>query len=287
MVPYECPKCRASLESPSSLAGRHEECPHCHAMVLVPTTPASSVVTQEQPKGRRSRTTLVLGVGTLIAISFCIWFFCRGSSVSGGAWSVRGGGSSDLLRGMQVYLLRADCSGTTIRQCYQHVADISKDTASDWRKEAKAYRERPDYNDYKDAADRYEADAKAEDEYAATVIANAKNIPDRLDVLDAYRTVRHVVDSSPLSKTVSIAFPLGDNFFGGVIQECAQNSAQVNIDGKFALHGVPRGKYYLFAWRSTTSSGIEWLIPVDVNMSGTINQDIFNDSAEWIWNKRD
>ena len=38
MIVYTCPKCGALLESPSSLAGQHDECPLCRAKNVVPSS---------------------------------------------------------------------------------------------------------------------------------------------------------------------------------------------------------------------------------------------------------
>ena len=208
------------------------------------------------------------------------------ATVSGGAWSVKGGGTSDLLRGMKVYLLKADCSGTTIRQYYQQAADNAKREAAFWREKAKEYREKPDeYGVWKKGADRYDADAKSLDEYATAIMKAAEKLPERMEVRDAYRLMRDVADSEPGSKKYSIRAPLGARF-EDVIQECAQKTVQVNIDGKFSFDAVPGGKYYLYAYWSTAFSSIEWLIPLNVKESATISQDLFNDTSEIIWNKR-
>jgi len=39
MIRYRCTKCGAELESPASLAGKHEKCPECARIVDVPTPP--------------------------------------------------------------------------------------------------------------------------------------------------------------------------------------------------------------------------------------------------------
>jgi len=214
------------------------------------------------------------------------------ATVSGGAWIVKGGGSSDLLRGMKVYLLKPECGGTTIREYYKNAADSAKEIALLWRKAAKDDREKPDeYGIWKRSADEYDSKADALDEYANTVTADAKKIADRMDVRDAYNLMRKAADSEPDGKQYPIvvpfpasAMPLGAGF-GHVVQECAQKTVQVNIDGKFLFDAVPRGKYYIYAYWSTEFSSTEWLIPLNVKESGAISQDLFNDTAEVIWNK--
>jgi len=449
MVKYKCPRCKAVLESPPSMAGTYDECPICHTKVLVPGAPAPKGNAQKKATGVNPETKIVIGgIGAIAVVAvgiFCIWFFAirdtwerdhssqimalhdqasdfkaandlpgasaklhkvlalvgkrnlRGNdlrstmddirkssqeidrvlvlrelpkhlqdaadllaadkiegsragyhavldavtsqgaygpdalraadlardglsrvdarqaaivaersrqeaesalarqreeeatrnakitaTISGGAWIVKGGGSSDLLRGMKVYLIKDECTGKSVRQCYQQAADEAKSSAEFWRKAAKENREKPDeYGIYKKSADDYDADANALDEYATAVIADAKKIPYRMGVRDAYRLVRHVANSEP---KYSIAGPLGARF-GDVIKEVSQKTVQVNIDGKFSFDAVPGGKHYLYAFWSTEFSSIEWLIPLDVKESVAISQDLFNDTAEIIWNK--
>ena len=449
MVRYKCPKCRGLLESSPSLVGKYDECPLCHAKVLVPSAPASSVSQKKIIIG-------VIGAIAVVAAGFCIWFFAirdtwerdhssqilalhdqateltshndlagasatlhkiltlvgnrkldglrsvvdesRTSSqeidrllvlrelpkhlhdaaellaadtieesraaynavldavssqgtnepaalraadsareglhqvdarqaaiaaqrrqqeserlaaeqrnseeaaaakqraeeqaryasvratVSGGAWIVKGGGSSDLLRGMKVYLLKADCTGTAVRGCYGSAAGNAKQDAAFRRKSAEEYREKQDdYGIYKKAADEAEADANELEEYAAATVQSAETIPDTLSVHDAYRLVQIIVNSSPGYRKYSIVGPLGARF-RNVVDECAEKNTQVNIDGKFSFDAVSGGRHYLYAFWSTAFSSIEWLVPLDVQQSATISRDLFNDTAEIISN---
>lgn len=208
------------------------------------------------------------------------------ATISGGAWSVKGGGASDLLRGMKVYLLKAECSGSPIRDYYRDAAEEARKSAARRRKQAQDYREkRDDHGIWREAAVENDTEADELEAYAKMVSAAGDKVPDRMDVRDAYRLMQTVHHSEPSSKKYAIFAPLGARF-GSVVKEGLQKTVQVNVDGKFSLDGVPGGRSYLYAIWSTEFSSIEWLIPLDVKESGSISQDLFNDNAEIIWNKR-
>jgi GYF domain 2 len=207
------------------------------------------------------------------------------ATISGGAWTVKGGGSSDLLRGMKVYLLKPECSSASVKTYFLHSSDAAKQSSAFWRKAAKENRERPDeFGIFKKSADGYDADAEALDKYAGKVVADTKLIPERMELTDAYSLMRTITDSEPTNSKFATVRPIGDGL-ADVLRECAEKTTQVNIEGKFSFEGIPGGRHFLYAYWSTEFSSIEWLIPLTVADSAAISQDLFNDTARIIWNK--
>jgi hypothetical protein len=205
-------------------------------------------------------------------------------TVSGGAWIIKKTGSSDLLRGMKVYLLKPECSGTTVRQAYEVIADSAKSSAEFWHKDAQDNRnhQSDEFGIYKEAADKDDAKAKSFEDYSAIILAKMKNIPLQMDVADAYKQMCDLEALAPDSGTE----PLGATF-ANVVKDSMLMTAQVTIDGKYSFDNVRGGAYYLYAFWETSYSNIEWLIPVEIKASGAVSKDLFNDTANNIWNKPD
>ncbi len=83
MIKYDCPKCRAEMSSPDSMAGQQETCPHCGNVAIAPvvdsgqepaTPPPAQTKINMSANDRRSVNSL--GMASLvigIIASLCCW----------------------------------------------------------------------------------------------------------------------------------------------------------------------------------------------------------------------
>jgi hypothetical protein len=318
MITVICKSCNEEFDIPDSLAGADQTCPKCGSHIAAPAS------TKGNPFWRMPKKKIIVGavaIGVII-VGCCAWLFWpsrHSANITGGAWSLKNNGTSDLLRGMNVYLLRAECSGTSVRQCYQAIAALVKQGAADARKQCqddaararkqgqdlaeisrksakRARAEKDDFGIWKKVAEDAEARAKETLEEAE---AEAKKTIDEAEagakVKDNY-AASIIAESTKLPDRMSVgdayqairrvadSRPGGKRspllgYFADVRKGCLHATAQVNIDGKFSFETVPSGKYYLYAMWSTEFSSVEWLVPVDVKGSGPVSQDLFNDTA--------
>ena len=206
------------------------------------------------------------------------------ATVSGGAWVVKGAGNSDVLRGLKIYILKPECNAESVRACLLSIAETAKSDAKGKRQTALEYRAKKD-DFYDKQADKYEAEAAELDKCVAAVNADAAKITTRMNTLDAYKLILKADHSSPLVKKYGLQMPLGGSF-AKVLTEVTEKTAQTNIEGKYTFDAIAGGRHYVYAYWSTDISSIEWIIPITVKDAPTVSQDLFNENAEVIWNKK-
>jgi hypothetical protein len=62
-------------------------------------------------------------------------------------------------------------------------------------------------------------------------------------------------------------------------------STHTDLEGKYTFGDVKGGKYYLTATFRTEIAFVEWFVPVEVTKDGKVSQDLFNETADVIYNK--
>jgi DNA-directed RNA polymerase subunit RPC12/RpoP len=61
-------------------------------------------------------------------------------------------------------------------------------------------------------------------------------------------------------------------------------STHTDLEGKYTFGDVKGGRYYLAATSLTEVSFVEWFVPVEVTKDGKVSQDLFNETADVIYN---
>jgi hypothetical protein len=206
------------------------------------------------------------------------------ATVTGGAWVVKKDGHSEIIRGLNVSLIRAKIPrgelGQIIDVMLRYVLkradrldaqikslEASGQDASDCRKQGKLYVN-----------------------LAATFFLMKDYDPDELvDVTKLYVLIRQAQtgDEAIISDAKKYDAITWDIFWPEAMTKFDARKAVTNIDGKFKIDGVRGGKYLLYAKHVTEYSLIEWLVSLEVGQSGEVSKDLFNEDAILILNKND
>jgi len=185
-------------------------------------------------------------------------------SISGNVWVNKEDGSSDLLRGIHVEVLRTEVSGRVIQ-------DILLTEARDWQKDADANRKKASDGFISDF---YRSEAEKDQHSADLAKSTAQRVPTRnVDLLTSYQVAQ---------KCAKYELPA----FEPAISETAVADTRSDVQGKFELANIPAGNYYLHAASGSRVFYIEWLIPVTVKAGQDVKVDVFNENAVNIHNTR-
>jgi hypothetical protein len=171
--------------------------------------------------------------------------------LKGGAWVIKGGGQSDILRGLNIYVIKQEVL----------------------------------------TADLHEVLAKIRNHpYLSELGSDIRNLPnypgDRVVELEKlYHAIRFAV--SGMSDKIKMIHREYDALWLGIFTTALVAEATTNIDGKYEIKGLKGGHYLIYANATTRFYDIEWLIPLNIEKSGEVNKDLFNETAAQILNKDD
>jgi hypothetical protein len=175
-------------------------------------------------------------------------------AVRGAAWISRGDGSSDVLRGMQVSVLRptvapeaANADLAVLRQKWKEEHDVFLN----WQ-----------------AAEKY---AKP-----PAMLKGLKRTSDVLAELDSY-TNTTPIDTRKFYTFLYLRGELSPPEFGASLNDTRMFSTKTNVDGRYELI-VPEGEYYLHAFAGGRSVFMEWVIPLSVS-GEDVSLDLDNSNA--------
>jgi len=174
------------------------------------------------------------------------------ASLAGGAWVIKGGGQSDILRGLSIYVLRSE------------VARRELDDA------VSVMKRQPDFDQFGgDATD-----------------LHARPPDDRVRLAWLFRGVRHRKQDDD-SGGARIRRIEHDRVWPVIAASAVAAEAETNIDGKYKIPELKGGKYLVYALHQTSFSLIEWLVPLEITQPGEVTLDLYNKNAETIINKSD
>ncbi|MDR3633583.1 MAG: hypothetical protein P4L84_07085 [Isosphaeraceae bacterium] len=174
------------------------------------------------------------------------------ASVIGGAWVIKGGGQSDILRGLSIYVLRAE------------VARRELDEA------VRVMKSQPDF-------DQFGGDATG---------LPSRPPDDRVSLEWLFRGVRYRKNDDA-SGNVRMRRIKNDSVWRAIAKTAVAATAETNIDGKYKIPEVKGGKYLVYAIHDTSFSLIEWLVPLEIAHPGEVTLDLYNKNSETIINKSD
>jgi len=185
-------------------------------------------------------------------------------SVEGGAWVIKGGGQSDVLRGLTVYILPAAINTQAIapqleelrEDCEKHEEEHAE-TAKKWEKDEECREKQKMMRTIGDAV--------------KNMLASTQEVKSK----EIYDFIR--------ADNLSSMFPdLGvsqDEIWPKTVAATAIASGTTGIDGKYSVSNLAEGDYILYAQAAAATYIIEWCVPVTVKAGQITKIDLFNDNA--------
>lgn len=194
--------------------------------------------------------------------------------ITGGAWVINKLGQSNVLRGLNVYLLpfeiqKGDISDTLKRLYERAIFERAMDESGI----------RYVHGVDETRARSIIAAAKEKEERAKSLHL----LPDesRINTAILYYLTRR----NPLGRSYSSVS--SDPHWPEIVATIEKGNTRTNIEGKYTLDNVHGGKHILYSVYSTDSALMEWIIPLEIMQSRDYSHDLFNDTATIILNKGD
>lgn len=190
-------------------------------------------------------------------------------TIKGGAWVVRGTGSSDILRGLHVRLVKPTAKTAD-------VAPVVEAARQSFKRDIEA-----------------ETKSRTKVINGATMVDNypteiEKRLTKTLAELDLAWSGLSVNNQIPISDLVSIAnhqSKTGVPIFNWrrFVEDVASDDTDIN--GKYEITSIPDGDYFLVSFTNNKVFYIEWAIPVTCHGDMTI--DLNNDNSDRVINRKD
>lgn len=285
-VKFYCPKCKQPLEAPEDMLGQTVDCPSCNTRIQIPQSqpkatpvvrtthqsiskPRSKAHTQTQHRGTQTRPKLIFVFSALaiviVALAVTIGVFVnrqtRPGSVEGGAWVIKGGGQSDVLRGLTVYIMNADIDSTSIEAPLRKLCvDMRELIPPPLAKQ----------NFAKECGEKIDN------------ILTSKSRPDLRTLYELVRTVQ----KNAISDTEFFLVLLEhDAIWPSILGSALLHKGQTGIDGKYTIPDIMPGEYFLYAQASSSFYFVEWFLPVKVTSGQPTKIDLFNENTALTINK--
>jgi len=198
-------------------------------------------------------------------------------TLTGAAWITRKGGTSDPLRGLKIYLVRADVPSSYAIEAAKSRIINDKSVKDMFFKLVKEYRLKRGEKFYDDLAKNYEDDIADLDkgiEKATAEVERFEKLPpgSKVDLL----VIRKV--------SVQAAWETEKSPYVDAVINNSVKTASTDIDGKYKVN-LNGGRYYVVAQFTSSIHAIEWCLPLKVDGS-EVKIDLYNENAERIFNKR-
>lgn len=192
----------------------------------------------------------------------------KNASMSGGFWITKGDGSSEIVRGNNIYLLKGEVKSDLVNPLLQKLeAELSK-LAQECEKNAAFFDG--------SVASAYTSHA----EHTGRAASHASNYQqiDFVPVRQLYFMIRTLNYSivSEKSTYMSIA---KDHRWPKLIGDFVVTYTQTGIDGRYQFSEVPPGKYTIFTILESKFNYVEWCLDVEMESAQSYTLDIHNRNA--------
>lgn len=216
-------------------------------------------------------------------------------AIEGGAWVVKGGGQSELLRGLTVYVLPALLDSQKVqvglaglrKEC-SYWQEVSRQSADKYSRPVPHVTD-ADFDDMTKEVPKYKATEMLMKKYGDEVDGWTKNST-QLKTIEVYNTTRMVnrdcQGSDEISRILYVDHADSDKAWPAIVAVAALSKGTTGIDAKYSITDLKPGEYILYARMSTAFSLIEWCIPIAIKGEQTAKQDFFNDNAVLILSKK-
>ena len=256
----------------------------------------------------KSKKVLIGCISLCIILSLGIMlFFFSGPNISGGAWVIRGGGQSDILRGLEIYILKERIERSAIADILVEIHDkLDKSFACLKRESEKDHGDQSfnplDYNPLclelilkrislmlksimtRDITAREALTLKVKALTLKVKEYLEKSEYEMLNIEEIYKLIRQHNQLVEINEYSSIR---NDELWPKVIARCMVMSIKTDMHGKYKIDNLRRGNYCLYSLFVTKFSLIEWFLPLKRNLFKNISQDLYNNTALKIINKNE
>jgi len=226
------------------------------------------------------------------------------ANIKGGAWLRKKAGNSEILRGLQITVVRAHATKEQFQAMLQALLvgkkqrlEAAKDVVTYWEKHGHNYGS--DFSKKKLEKAKQEVlnrellvkDAEETIRKAATTTAKS------VEIADIYSLYSGVLKESQNCVTIyhydvhndvldyTIKSPEHErSAWATICAEQAVANVHTDVDGKYKIE-VSGGYYYIYAIFDSSYSEAEWFIPVKVIETNNITVDLHNENAASITNK--
>lgn len=184
--------------------------------------------------------------------------------VVGAAWLNRNDGSSDVLRGLRVQVIKKDVNGSDVAAAAARNLEEWKNIRTQWM-QAKAY-----VTDTLKASDK-ESTAEAD----LWIQKSEQNI----------KSISEFLDKPPEKIGVEEAKTLLNKWHpegSSTVPISPIKTTSTNVDGKYVIADCPSGKWFLYAVVASGKIWVDWLVPIEVRANEELSIDLFNDNARTI-----
>jgi len=215
-------------------------------------------------------------------------------AIQGGAWVIKGGGQSELIRGLTVYVLKPEVPASSVASQLRDLSSTCTriqakclQTADEWSRPV-PFTYGGGYSDMTSYVPSCRSRAAAMEKAAqsATAFLSHKT---PLDVNTLFMMIRDCNNGYPGAKSQSIVISniKADAIWPGIMNQALVAKGTTGIDGKYSIQQVPPGQYLVYARTSTAFFLIEWCQETKVTGGQSVQLDFFNDNAYSILNRDD
>jgi hypothetical protein len=188
------------------------------------------------------------------------------ATLNGGAWTETQDAKSDILRGLEVYVLRATVPRLRLSGV---LARLSEQIAS--TKRAYAGYDRKQWAEEIGQVEAYETNLKKYQDAP----------PDRpIEVRKVFALIVGIPLATNGSEDEKRWWHLKtDTLWADVVAAAEVAKTTTDVEGKYRVPGLKAGRYVLHGQRSTSDYIMEWLTPFEVKEPGVITKDLHNKTA--------
>lgn len=190
------------------------------------------------------------------------------AEISGAAFLSMSNGTSQILRGLEIHLLPATVRKAAITEALRGILKENTYQAKQIEPFAKARRSElaiATFAAYQEAVKSTERLLSLSDDA-------------ELDMCDVYNVAYPKVEGRRYVRKMSETTHWSDAARPQIVK-----TTNTSVDGKYTM-SVHGGRYLLFARFSTQRQIVDWLIPIDIEKSGPISQDLYSGNAITIAN---
>lgn len=200
------------------------------------------------------------------------------ATISGGVWVIKGGGASDILRGLDIYLCQSELPKSEVKDILQELSDKFLKESESHERSAEKQTFLADSS--RNWAKKYKA------AYDLTQLLLQREDTAKIS-LEAIHGLIIIANESSYSEEFTFSNIKGDMILTKLIAKAIVTKATTDIDGKYQIENISGGEYVLYAISMSSFSIIDWMVPVEIKQEENIKIDLYNQNAARIVNKSD